>query len=155
MSISTLAASLPTANNAIPKVVSQEQGVGIMGASGLVDDGTTLKYKGSTVAAGSEITGLTAGFIPKATAADAIGANSSIDDGVTTANVVTISKPVTVPYIQTTPVAVASLPAAATAGDGARAMVTDATATTFNSVVAGSGTNKVPVFSDGTAWRIG
>ena len=38
---------------------------------------------------------------------------------------------------------------------GARDFVTDANATTFNSIVAGSGTNKVPVFDDGTNWRIG
>jgi hypothetical protein len=38
---------------------------------------------------------------------------------------------------------------------GDRSFVTDATATTFNSIVAGTGSNKVPVFSDGTNWRIG
>jgi len=50
---------------------------------------------------------------------------------------------------------VASLPAAATAGAGARAFVTDATATTFLSTVAGGGANKVPVVSDGANWLIG
>jgi hypothetical protein len=55
----------------------------------------------------------------------------------------------------TTPVAVASLIPATDAGVGARAIVSDATVTTFNSVVAGGGTNHVPVRSDGTAWRIG
>jgi hypothetical protein len=50
---------------------------------------------------------------------------------------------------------VATLPAAATAGAGARAFVTDANATTFASVVAGGGANGVPVYSDGTNWRIG
>jgi hypothetical protein len=50
---------------------------------------------------------------------------------------------------------VASLPAAATAGAGARSFVTDATATTFLSIVAGGGANKVPVVSDGTNWLIG
>jgi acetaldehyde dehydrogenase (acetylating) len=50
---------------------------------------------------------------------------------------------------------VASLPSAATAGAGARHFVTDATATTFLSVVAGGGANKVPVVSDGTNWLIG
>jgi hypothetical protein len=50
---------------------------------------------------------------------------------------------------------VASLPAAATAGAGAKAFVTNATATTFASVVAGGGANGVPVYSDGTNWRIG
>lgn len=50
---------------------------------------------------------------------------------------------------------VANLPAAATAGATARAYVTDANATTFASVVAGGGANAVPVYSDGTDWRIG
>jgi hypothetical protein len=50
---------------------------------------------------------------------------------------------------------VGSLPAAATAGAGARAFVTDATVTTFASVVVGGGANGVPVYSDGTNWRIG
>jgi len=50
---------------------------------------------------------------------------------------------------------VSTLPPAATAGSGARAYVTDANATTFASVVAGGGANAVPVYSDGTNWRIG
>lgn len=50
---------------------------------------------------------------------------------------------------------VANLPSASTAGAGACAFVTDANATTFASVVAGSGANGVPVYSDGTNWRIG
>jgi hypothetical protein len=54
-----------------------------------------------------------------------------------------------------TPVAAAALPSAASAGSGARAFVSDATATTFASVVAGGGPNQVPVYSDGVAWRIG
>jgi hypothetical protein len=49
---------------------------------------------------------------------------------------------------------VATLPSAATS-QYTRAFVTDATATTFNSVVAGGGANKVPVWSDGANWRIG
>lgn len=52
-------------------------------------------------------------------------------------------------------VAVASLPSASTAGAGARAFVTDANATTYLSTVAGGGSNKVPVVSDGTNWLIG
>jgi len=50
---------------------------------------------------------------------------------------------------------VGTLPAAATAGAGARAFVTDANATTFASIVAAGGANGVPVYSDGTNWRIG
>ncbi len=49
---------------------------------------------------------------------------------------------------------VAALPAASV-GAGSRAFVTDANATTFASIVAGGGANGVPVYSDGTSWRIG
>jgi hypothetical protein len=50
---------------------------------------------------------------------------------------------------------VANLPSAATSGVGSRAFVSDATATTFASTVAGGGANNVPVYSDGTNWKIG
>jgi len=50
---------------------------------------------------------------------------------------------------------VATLPSAATAGVGARAFVSDATLAVFASTVAGGGANKVPVYSDGTNWKIG
>jgi hypothetical protein len=62
-------------------------------------------------------------------------------------------------YLKQTPVLVGDLPAAATVGAGTRGFVSDATATTFASVVTGSGTastaGTVPVYSDGTDWRIG
>lgn len=58
---------------------------------------------------------------------------------------------------QTTHVAglVSSLLPAAYVGAGSRDFVTDATAVTFHSTVAGGGSNKVPVVSDGTNWLIG
>lgn len=55
-------------------------------------------------------------------------------------------------YVLTTPVTVANLP---TGAAGAKAFVTDATVTTFASIVAGTGANGVPVYHDGTNWRIG
>jgi hypothetical protein len=58
-------------------------------------------------------------------------------------------------YIKQDPVAVSALPSAATVGAGTRGFVNDANATTFASVVAGGGANVVPVYSDGTDWRIG
>ena len=58
-------------------------------------------------------------------------------------------------YVQTPSMTVGTLAAAATAGAGARAFVTDANSTTFLSIVAGGGANKVPVVSDGTNWLIG
>jgi hypothetical protein len=55
----------------------------------------------------------------------------------------------------TTVYTVSTLPSAATSGVGARSFVSDANATTFASIVAAGGANKVPVYSDGTNWRIG
>jgi len=55
--------------------------------------------------------------------------------------------------LRTSDVAVASLPAAG--NKGRRYFVNNATATTFASIVAGGGTNNVPVYDDGTNWRIG
>lgn len=48
---------------------------------------------------------------------------------------------------------VANLPPAGNVS--AKNFVTDATVTTFASIVVGGGTNKVPVYDDGSAWRIG
>ena len=50
---------------------------------------------------------------------------------------------------------VATLPVAAAVSVGARAFVTDSSVTTFNTVVAGGGSSNVPVFFDGTNWRVG
>jgi hypothetical protein len=50
---------------------------------------------------------------------------------------------------------VATLPSAVTAGAGARSFVTDASGPTFGSTVAGGGAVKVPVYSDGTNWKVG
>lgn len=61
-------------------------------------------------------------------------------------------------YLKTTGVTVASLPSASTAGAGARCFVTDSNATLaagLGNTVAGSGSNNVPVYSDGTNWIIG
>jgi len=50
---------------------------------------------------------------------------------------------------------VATLPSAATSGKGARSFVTDATAPTFGATVVGAGAVAVPVYSDGTNWKVG
>ena len=49
---------------------------------------------------------------------------------------------------------VANLPAAAAGNAGTITYITDANATTIGSTVAGGGSNKVLVWSDGTAWKI-
>ena len=48
---------------------------------------------------------------------------------------------------------VADLPSATTAGQ--RTFVSDSNTTTFNATVVGGGSNTVPVFSNGTNWKVG
>lgn len=50
---------------------------------------------------------------------------------------------------------VATLPSASTSGKGARSFVTDATLPTFGATVVGGGAVAVPVYSDGTNWKVG
>lgn len=50
---------------------------------------------------------------------------------------------------------VASLIAAGTAGAGARSIVSDATAPTFGATVTGGGAVVIPVYSDGSNWKVG
>ena len=63
---------------------------------------------------------------------------------------VQINKP-----LQMTANTVANIGNAVTLGVGTRSFVTDANTTTFNAIVGGGGSNNVPVFSDGTDWRVG
>jgi hypothetical protein len=50
---------------------------------------------------------------------------------------------------------VATLPSAVTSGKGARSFVTDALAPTFGTTVVTGGAVAVPVYSDGTNWKVG
>ena len=50
---------------------------------------------------------------------------------------------------------VANLPDPAVVGAGIRTFVSDSSVTTFNATVAAGGTNSVPVFSNGTNWKVG
>jgi len=60
-----------------------------------------------------------------------------------------------VKYINSGTLTVATLPSASTAGVGARSFVTDALTPTFGATVASGGAVAIPVYSDGTAWRVG
>lgn len=55
--------------------------------------------------------------------------------------------------LSTTVYKVADLPSATTAGQ--RTFVLDSNTTTFNATVVGGGSNTVPVFSNGTNWKVG
>jgi len=50
---------------------------------------------------------------------------------------------------------VANLPDPVVVGVGIRTFVSDSSTTTFNATVAGGGANTVPVFSNGTNWKVG
>lgn len=56
---------------------------------------------------------------------------------------------------RTVGVTFASLPGVASVSVGGRAMITNSTTATFNATAAGGGANVVPVFSDGTQWKVG
>lgn len=56
--------------------------------------------------------------------------------------------------VQTLPSTFAQLPNAV-GNTGARAFITDGSTTTFAATVAGGGSNKVPVYSDGVVWKVG
>jgi hypothetical protein len=55
----------------------------------------------------------------------------------------------------TTNFTVATLPDASASGSGARAFVSDALIPVFGATVVGGGAVKVPVYSDGTDWKVG
>jgi len=59
-------------------------------------------------------------------------------------------------YITNTSITtVAKLPTASTTNAGTRTFVSDSTTTTFGATVTGGGTNTVPVYSNGTSWKVG
>jgi hypothetical protein len=55
----------------------------------------------------------------------------------------------------TTNYTVATLPSASVSGSGARAFVSNALTPTFGATVVGGGAVAVPVYSDGTNWKVG
>ena len=55
----------------------------------------------------------------------------------------------------TSPSVVADLPSASAAGVGSRLFVTNALTPTFGATVVGGGAVAVPVYSDGTNWKVG
>ena len=122
--------------------------------------GATVSSTGNVTATGTvsgatvTATGTVSGATVTATGTVS-GATVSSAGGVTATGAVSGANVTATGYVKTGATVVASLPAAATAGAGARHFVTDANATTFASVVAGGGANAVPVYSDGTDWRIG
>ena len=85
--------------------------------------------------------------------------NNGVELVANTANAVSINGNVTVGIVvKSTAALYSALPSATTTGAGSRAFITDGNlvaAGNFGALVTGSGANNVPVYSDGTDWRIG
>lgn len=94
-------------------------------------------------------TRLTSGRIPYSTGSNGLGDNSGLTYSTTTG--ITAPGFISNGVVRLKGYTVATLPSG-TQGD--TAFVTDANATTFNSVVAGGGSNVVSVFHNGTNWVI-
>jgi hypothetical protein len=129
----------------------------------LGSDALLLATGGNNTAVGYQAgNSLTTGSNNTVIGHDADASSATVNNEVTIGNssvtsfrVPGLSLTFSVKYFNQGTFTVATLPTAATAGAGARAFVTDANATTFASIVAAGGANGVPVYSDGTNWRIG
>jgi hypothetical protein len=132
--------------------------------------GTTATYSGNITAGnitanqyGNAI-GTTATYSGNITASNIIATNTvtavniqttGTYGNITGANVISANTVTVTTYVRTQPVLFAALPAAAAAGTGARAFITDANTFSFASAVTGGGGYYVPVFSNGSSWFVG
>ena len=104
---------------------------------------TTNIQAGLTASGSTKTVNLGTGGLAGSTTNIAIG--STTGTSITTINGITKQQTYTV----------ATLPSAVTSGVGSRSFVTDALAATFGATVAGGGAVAVPVYSDGTNWKVG
>jgi hypothetical protein len=72
-----------------------------------------------------------------------------------TGSVIVLGSLIAQSTVKTVSTTFGALPAASTAGSGARAFITDCNTATFLATAAAGGSNKVPVVSDGTNWLVG
>ena len=114
--------------------------------------GATTTTGSNNIYLGYQVTGSAVGVSSEI----AIGANA-VGLGTNTTVIGTTSTTLTQLYgvTKSTNYTVATLPSASTSGVGARAFVTDALAPVFGATVAGSGAVPTPVYSDGSAWKVG
>lgn len=130
--------SISSGNSNVAVVAANSNvSVGVGGTSNIAVFATTGEY----------VTGLLS------VSGNILGGNITTGAGsggnITGANVISCTN------VKTVATTVAGLPAAATVGAGARAFVTDATSTTFAATAVGGAANAVPVWTDGTTWKIG
>jgi hypothetical protein len=114
----------------------------------LIANGSILGYAaGGQVFATSANLATYAGFIT-------VNAQPNITSVGTLGNLV-VSGNTTTKYFKSTVLVTGNIGSASTLGAGTRAFVSDATSTTFGSAYTGGGANNVPLYSDGSVWRIG
>jgi hypothetical protein len=129
-------------------------GLTLSANSDITMSGTGSQLSGANVVNATYLTGtLTTAAQPNITS---VGTLTSL----TVTGNVTANNFVANTIVKTTAVIFSSLPTASTAGAGARAFITDGNLVAtgnFGSLVTGTGSvgNSVPVYSDGTNWRIG
>lgn len=127
---------------------------------GIVYDNTSLKVSYSNGSAWIPLSSTT-GTVTTVSVATANGVSGTVATATTTPAItltlgaITPTSVAATTTVKTGSYTVATLPAAATAGAGARAYVTDALAPTFLTAIVGGGAIATPVFSDGTNWRAG
>ena len=124
-------------------------GIGGVAGTGAITVGqstvsqTTNIQAGATASGSTKTIALGTGGLAGSTTNIAIG--STTGTSITTINGIAKQQTYTV----------ATLPSAVTSGVGARSFVTDALAPGFGATVAGGGAVAVPVYSDGTNWKVG
>lgn len=121
----------------------------ITNAAAFAVDGATIAGTNCSITNSSAI--YSAGGAVGSGVTNSYGLNISANTGATNNYVARFGAGV----IQHATTTVAALIAAATAGAGARSIVSDALAPVFGTAVAGGGAVVVPVYSDGTSWIVG
>lgn len=129
---------------------------GIIGAQNLKGEGGNISNIQGANVSGTVGSATTAGTVTTAAQPNitSVGTLSSLS----VTNNATANTIVANTYMKTVAVTFATLPTAATAGAGARAFITDgnvAIAGNVGNQISGGGSNSLPVYSDGTNWRIG
>jgi hypothetical protein len=116
--------------------------------------GAGSNISGANLISGNYITGtLTTAAQPNITSTGTL-TSLTITGNITAGNA-NLGNLITANYVKLNPIAFASLPTAANAGSGVKAIITDGNTTTYYANVSGGGTNTVPVFSTGTVWKVG
>jgi len=123
--------------------------IGGTGQTGILTLGRSTATQQTDIQAGATTTGNTKTI--NLGTAGAAGSTTTIIIGSTTGTSTTTVNGIL--KLQT--YTVATLPSASTSGVGAKSFVTDALAPAFGATVASGGAVAVPVYSDGTNWKVG